>query len=223
MPLKMISELGDAAPTRLGWAPVTPDVLAANLRFGAILHVGVCDEGQRFLFDQPVWAEPIGALVVPVTTDGCIVLLENFRPVALPPATGTYPPKDLVGCGVVSLELPRGFPELGETPPEAALREAEEELGFLASNAETIGYSNPNTTYFMHSLPVCVVEVDPKTDATRPPDSMERIGRVRVMAITEVLAEIAANRIFCGMTKSALLTFLASDRGRRLLVQAAGN
>lgn len=61
-------------------------------------------------------------LIVPVTEDGRIILVEQFRP----------------GVQQASLELPAGLLDPGETPEQGAKRELEEETGFCAASFEKL-------------------------------------------------------------------------------------
>ncbi len=66
--------------------------------------------------------------VVPVTPDGEVVLVRQFRH----------------GIGASTIEVPGGVVEAGEEPEVAAIRELEEETGFVASRLESLGWVWPN-------------------------------------------------------------------------------
>lgn len=66
---------------------------------------------------------PGAVCVVPLTDDGCVVMVRQFR----------YP------FGEVLLEIPAGKLEIGEDPLEAVKRELEEESGAVAGKIEHIG------------------------------------------------------------------------------------
>lgn len=70
--------------------------------------------------------------VVPVTRDGHIVMVRQYRH----------------GCQQVTLEIPGGMVDPGETPAEAAARELLEETGYLAERVLPIGVVNPNPALF---------------------------------------------------------------------------
>ncbi len=77
-----------------------------------------------FLLDTPDWVN-----VLPLTTDGQIVLIRQFRH----------------GTDRVSLEIPGGLIDAHEQDPiEAARRELREETGFEAARIEPIGVMSPN-------------------------------------------------------------------------------
>jgi len=84
-------------------------------RTGAVLD--------RHVLEMPGWVN-----VVPVTRDGRIVLVEQFRH----------------GTRAVTLELPAGILEPGEDACAAGLRELEEETGYRAASGRLLGVIEPN-------------------------------------------------------------------------------
>ncbi|MFO7445219.1 MAG: NUDIX hydrolase [Ignavibacteriaceae bacterium] len=72
---------------------------------------------------REVAVHPGGAVVVPVTKEGKIVLVSQFR----------YPLKKIM------LELPAGKLDAGENPVVCAKRELEEETGFKSDSIEKLG------------------------------------------------------------------------------------
>lgn len=70
--------------------------------------------------------------VVPVTTDGQVVMVRQFRH----------------GSQTLTLEIPGGMIDAGETPADAALRELLEETGYTAERAIPAGAVNPNPALF---------------------------------------------------------------------------
>ena len=70
--------------------------------------------------------------VVPVTTDGQVVMVRQFRH----------------GSQTLTLEIPGGMIDAGETPAEAALRELLEETSYTAERAIPAGAVNPNPALF---------------------------------------------------------------------------
>lgn len=66
--------------------------------------------------------------VVPVTPEGKVVLIRQFR----------------AGQGDVAIEVPGGMVEAGEDPVAGALRELEEETGYRADTARLTGRVRPN-------------------------------------------------------------------------------
>lgn len=78
-----------------------------------------------YLLDFPDWAQ-----VVALTSDDRIVLVRQYRH----------------GIGRVTLELPGGIVDPGETPLEAAARELLEETGYVADEMRLVCSLSPNTS-----------------------------------------------------------------------------
>jgi len=83
-------------------------------------------EHDFFVMECPDWVN-----VIPVTEDGRVVLIRQFRP----------------GTKEITLEIPGGMVEPGEVPAEAARRELEEETGYKAASIEYIGVVEPNPAF----------------------------------------------------------------------------
>lgn len=86
--------------------------------------------GERHSFyriDSPDWVN-----VVPVTPDGEIVMVRQYRH----------------GLRDVTLEIPGGMIDPGETPEQAAARELLEETGYRAARLTALGSVNPNPALF---------------------------------------------------------------------------
>ena len=76
-----------------------------------------------YIIEAPDWIN-----VIPLTSDGRVVLIEQFRH----------------GTGEVSLEIPGGMVDPGESPAEAAARELLEETGYEAREVLSLGATRPN-------------------------------------------------------------------------------
>ncbi len=86
--------------------------------------------GARHVFhriDSPDWAN-----IVPLTVEGDVVMVRQFRH----------------GLRQVTLEIPGGMVDPGETPAEAAARELLEETGYRAAEVVPIGSTSPNPALF---------------------------------------------------------------------------
>ncbi len=210
MPLHYYSEYSakDSSLTP-GWHRGNEDVVFSNPKFGCILHVGISNGKGDLVYDQPAWAEPIGAIIIPVDQSGNIAFIENFRNV--PPKeyqNSSYPPSDLSQHGCFSLELPRGFAELGESSKEAARREAVEETGYQVHREPIfLGINNTNTTFFLQNIPIWLVRIFKNQNYSDFTDPHEVIRKVCFLSLEEAMNQVKSGKIICGITKSALLHY----------------
>ena len=76
-----------------------------------------------YVIEAPDWIN-----VIPLTDDGRVVLIEQYRH----------------GTCEVSLEIPGGMVDEGESPRDAAARELLEETGYEASEVSLLGRTRPN-------------------------------------------------------------------------------
>jgi 8-oxo-dGTP pyrophosphatase MutT (NUDIX family) len=76
------------------------------------------------------------AQIVPVTSKGEVVMVRQYRH----------------GSERVTLEIPGGLVDAGESPAEAARRECLEETGYLAAAVRPLGALNPNPALFGNRL-----------------------------------------------------------------------
>lgn len=80
-------------------------------------------EYSRVVIDSPDWVN-----VIPVTPEGKVVLIRQFR----------------FGIWSTTLEIPGGIVERGEDPQHAASRELEEETGYRPREVALLGSVHPN-------------------------------------------------------------------------------
>ena len=197
-----------------GWLPGSGSTILASSKYGAIVH-GVVDSrdehGRRITYDQPVFLEPGGAIIVPeCIEDGTIAFVRIQRPVMSPPGVflvdSEYPSPQ---TGRDSLELPRGFAEPGESGISSAMRELQEELGVRADGdaIKLLGHTNSNTTFFAASVPIYLARVS--RSAAKDTRGHEGIRAVSFLNRSQIMQRVAEDGILCGMTKSALLTYFA--------------
>lgn len=124
-----------------------------------------------YVLEMPDWVQ-----VVPVTPEGRLVLVEQFRQ----------------GVRRVTLEFPAGVMEPGEEPVVAAARELAEETGYRGGEAEVIGELDANTALQSNRLFIVLIEGCCAT-GERDQDVGEVI-RTREVEPAEVDALIGASR-----------------------------
>jgi 8-oxo-dGTP pyrophosphatase MutT (NUDIX family) len=120
--------------------------------------------GERFPFfriDSADWVN-----VVPLTRGGEVVMIRQYRH----------------GSGEVTLEVPGGMVDPGETPAGAAARELLEETGYRAARIEALGHVSPNPALFGNRLHAFVAR------------DVEKVAEVRNEAREETLVELVPRR-----------------------------
>ncbi len=167
-----------------------PDRSWTLLRSRSIIQyefVGIREDRYRF--------EPTGAeapfvvcesadwvLVIPVTHDGQVVLIRQYRH----------------GVQQVVLEVPGGVVDAGESPEAAAARELREETGFSAGRVQLLGTMMPNPAINSASCHVVLAEGCHRT-AEPQLDPFEKID-----VLLRPLAEVP-EMIRCGELSHALV------------------
>ncbi len=159
--------------------------------------------GAKFDFEELQWESPGGrtirrqvvrhpgaAVILPILSDGRLVLVRNFRP----------------SVGMRLLELPAGTLEGGETPRDCAERELIEETGYRAATIRPLGrfYTSPGLSdELMHAFVATGLEhvgQTPEDDedlevvALEAGAAMELIERGELLDGKSILALVLAAR-----------------------------
>jgi 8-oxo-dGTP pyrophosphatase MutT (NUDIX family) len=132
--------------------------------------------------------------VVPVTKDGRVVFIRQFR----------------FGTWANTLEVPGGVVEPGEEPLAAAGRELEEETGYVAGRIVPLGFVHPNPAYQTnrcHSF----IALDCEQVHGGRPDESEDI-QVELRAQDEVAELIRSGQVTHSLVLTAL--YLAQLHGQ---------
>lgn len=116
-----------------------------------------------YILSMPDWVQ-----AVPMLPDGRFVMVEQFRH----------------GTRRVTVEFPAGIVESGETAVECAVRELEEETGYVPGSADVIGRVDPNAALQDNELFIVVLR-DCELRGEMSQDRRERI-RPRIVDPGEV-------------------------------------
>ncbi|VBB41468.1 Hydrolase, NUDIX family [uncultured Desulfatiglans sp.] len=138
-----------------------------------------------FVLESSAWVN-----IIPLTSNGEVVLIRQYRH----------------GIRDVTLEIPGGLVEAGDTPETAALRELREETGYHAGKAFELGTVHPNPaiqnnicyTYLANDvIPAGQQEQDDKEDIQVLLKPIEEVpALIRQGAITHALVLAAFYRYF---------------------------
>lgn len=134
--------------------------------------------------------------VVPVTSDGHVVMVEQFRH----------------GSDTIELEIPGGMMDPHESDPVAAgRRELQEETGYVGDRARLIGWIYPNPAIQTNVCHTLLVEGCEQRHAVEF-DATEDLV-TRLVPVTEIPGLIRTGRIRHALVVVALTHFLLSQEG----------
>jgi ADP-ribose pyrophosphatase len=132
--------------------------------------------------------------VIPVTDDGHVVMIWQYR----------------FGTDALSLEVPGGVIDEGETPEHAALRELEEEAGYRAPAVELLSVLEPNPALQGNRIFSFVARHATATGQTKF-DDLEECETVLV-PIRDLPALLDSGAFSHALCAVALETFLRRER-----------
>jgi 8-oxo-dGTP pyrophosphatase MutT (NUDIX family) len=150
-----------------------------------------CEVSNGQTFEATVFEFRDWATVVPLTKDGQAVLVRQYRH----------------GLGRVTLELPGGILDDGETPLEAARRELAEETGYSGNTFVEIGTISPNPAIQSNMIHYFLAQDVEKTGSQHL-DATEEI-EVALMPLDELVALAENNGILNALQVAALFFALA--------------
>jgi 8-oxo-dGTP pyrophosphatase MutT (NUDIX family) len=137
-----------------------------------------------FRIDADAWVN-----VVALTDDDRVVLVRQWRH----------------GAGELTLEIPGGAVDPGESPQAAAERELLEETGFRARGLEPLGVLNPNPALFGNRVHTFVARGCERVSAARNPGLEETA--VELVPRAELGERIRAGQIDHALVVAALHLF----------------
>jgi 8-oxo-dGTP pyrophosphatase MutT (NUDIX family) len=134
--------------------------------------------------------------VIPLTADHRVVMIRQYRH----------------GSKEVTLEIPGGLVDPGDTPEKAAARELMEETGYQAEELVQIGVVNPNPALFNNRCYTFIAQNAQKIRAPMP-DQTEDI-EVVLMPISDIQELISKGEIDHAMVIAAFYWyFLETQKG----------
>lgn len=144
---------------------------------------------EYYVLEYPTWVN-----IIAVTTDGCFVMVEQYRH----------------GLGDVFTELVAGVAEKGEEPLQAARRELLEETGFGGGEWQlyTVLSANPGS---MNNLTYTFLATGVEPMSEQHLDATEDIA-VRLLTADEVKAMLLSNEMKQSLMVAPLWKYFALNR-----------
>lgn len=138
-------------------------------------------EGTFYVLKCPDWVN-----IVAETVDGNLVMVEQYR----------------FGTDDLSLEIPGGVVDAGEAPLEAAVRELQEETGFIPESVEKLGRVSANAA-IMNNFTHMFLARGCRLHSSQSLDEHEQI-RVHVLPVEDVRRKWLSGEIHHSIVAAAL-------------------
>lgn len=144
---------------------------------------------EYYVLEYPTWVN-----IIAITTDGCFVMVEQYRH----------------GLGDVFTELVAGVAEKGEEPLQAARRELLEETGFGGGEWQlyTVLSANPGS---MNNLTYTFLATGVEPMSEQHLDATEDVA-VRLLTADEVKAMLLSNEMKQSLMAAPLWKYFALNR-----------
>ena len=144
--------------------------------------------GDKLIYREHVKAGD-AAVILPITEDNKVIMIQEPR----------------TPIGKVILALPAGMIEDGENPEKAAIRELEEETGYLAGNIEFLREYHPSVGYSDEKIKIYLATDMKKTKQHL--DDEEDINVIEV-PLKELIEMLDRNEIITASSTIALMHYL---------------
>ena len=145
-------------------------------------------DGDKVIYREHVKAGN-ASVILPITDDNKVIMIQEAR----------------TPIGKVILALPAGMIESGENATNAAIRELEEETGYLASNIEFLREYHPAVGYSDEKISLYLATNMKKTNQRL--DDEENINVIEV-PLEEVVEMLDKNEIITASTTIAIMHYL---------------
>lgn len=143
--------------------------------------------------DKVIYREHVKAgnasVILPITDDNKVIMIQEAR----------------TPIGKVILALPAGMIEEGEEAEKAAIRELEEETGYLASNIEFLREYHPSVGYSDEKITIYLATNMVKTKQRL--DDEEEINVIEI-PLEELIEMVEKNEIITASSTIALMHYL---------------
>ena len=146
--------------------------------------------GDFYVLDAPDWV-----CVVPVTTDGRLICVAQYRH----------------GSRRIALETPAGLVDPGESVEKAAARELREETGYSARSFTTLGQTYANPAFMTNHFTAVLAEGATLTDPTAW-DEHEEL-ELRLVPVDDIPGLLARGEVENSMSNLALSWYLLHRHG----------
>ena len=127
--------------------------------------------------------------VLALTEEGNVVMIRQYRH----------------GADEVTLEIPGGIIDPGESPEEAGARELLEETGYSAKKLETIGVVNPNPALFDNTA-YTILATGARLVSSPSPDDLEEIA-VELYSMSQINQMLMEGGITHSLVLNAFLWY----------------
>ena len=141
-------------------------------------------EHSFFILESTSWVN-----IIPLTSDGKVVMVRQYRH----------------GTGEVTLEIPGGLVEEGDTPATAAMRELVEETGYTAREVIPLGNVQPNPA-IQNNRCYSFIARDVRLTREQSQDEKEDI-EVVLKSLSEIPAAIRNGEITHALVLAAFYRF----------------
>ncbi|MGL4875405.1 MAG: NUDIX hydrolase [Clostridium sp.] len=139
-----------------------------------------------------------GIVIIPMTKDKKILMINIYRE----------------NIDKISMELPRGFLEKGESHIQGAIRELKEEINCKGEEIVELGYIYPDTGIMNSKINIVLIKECSIEKIIL--EEKEHIKNYELFTVNEVLEKIQLEEISDGFTISAMMRYILKAKGGKI-------